>query len=387
MKKEIIVSIGYSIFMLIVIGFSTLVVMIYCLLMGVKLEYISLILATGVSIFLLFVFNTFGLLKRKNGRKGYFITMAVLFLCAGGYLAKDLYHESIDIVSAEVNLEQYQPNVKGTKAATLEKKASLQLPNENILKLDGATALYPLYAAFAQATFPIKEYTFQGQTVMSTKTDVAYNNLIKGTVDIIFVASPSEAQLKYAKNAGVTLNMTPIGKEAFVYFVHTKNSIKGLTSDQIRDIYSGEVTNWKDVGGKNDAIRAFQRPADSGSQTAAEKFMGLQVMMEAPTENIISGMGGVIREVTEYKNYRNAIGYTFRFYSTEMVSNDDIRLLEIDGVYPDKESIRSGTYPITTEFYAITAGTDNPHAQEFIDWILSEEGQELVEKTGYVPIN
>lgn len=58
----------------------------------------------------------------------------------------------------------------------------------------------------------------------------------------------------------------------------------------------------------------------------------------------------------------------------------------MDGVYPDKESIRSGTYPITAEFYVITAGTNNPNAQAFIDWILSDEGQELVEKTGYVPI-
>ncbi len=374
----------YSIVIFIVISFFTGFGVLYWLLMGGKLAVLPFIIAIGFSAFLLCVFYTFGLLKRNNGKKGLLITIALLFVCTGGYLAKDLYHENVDTVSAEVNLVQYQPNMEGTKAATLEKKASLQLPNDNLLKLDGATALYPLYSAFAQATYPKNEYTFDGQTVMSTKTDQAYNNLIKGTVDIIFVAGPSEAQLNYAKARGVTLKMTPIGKEAFVYFVHTKNSIKGLTSDQIREIYSGKVTNWKDVGGKNNAIRTFQRPADSGSQTAAEKFMGSQVMMEAPTKDIVTGMGGIISEVTEYKNYRNAIGYTYRFFSTEMVSNDDIRLLEIDGVYPDKESIRSGTYPITAEFYAITAGTKNPHAQDFIDWILSEEGQELVEKTGYV---
>jgi len=360
---------------------------LYLLLMGGKLAVLPFIIAIGLSTFLLCVFNIFGLLRRKNGKKGFVITVALLFVCAGGIFASDFVHENMATVSAEVNLEQYQPNVEGTKVATLEKKASLQLPNENILKLDGATALYPLYSAFAQATFPKKEYTFDGQTVMSTKTDQAYINLVKGNVDIIFVAGPSEAQQNYAKTLGVTLNMTPIGREAFVYFVHTKNSIKGLTSNQIRDIYSGKVVNWKDVGGKNDAIRAFQRPADSGSQTAAEKFMGSEAMMEAPTKDIVTGMGGVISEVTEYKNYRNAIGYTFRFFSTEMVNNDDIRLLEIDGVYPDKDTIRAGTYPITAEFYAITAGTENPHAQAFIDWILSEEGQELVEKTGYVSIN
>ncbi|WP_036660302.1 extracellular solute-binding protein [Paenisporosarcina sp. FSL H8-0542] len=90
--------------------------------------------------------------------------------------------------------------------------------------------------------------------------------------------------------------------------------------------------------------------------------------------------------MTEYKNHKNVIGYTFRFFFTEMVKNKNIRLLEVDGVHPDKESIRSGTNPITAEFYAITAGTNNPNTQDFIDWILSDEGQELVEKTGYVPI-
>ncbi|MEG0553885.1 MAG: phosphate ABC transporter substrate-binding protein, partial [Carnobacterium sp.] len=76
----------------------------------------------------------------------------------------------------------------------------------------------------------------------------------------------------------------------------------------------------------------------------------------------------------------------FRFYSTEMVGNDEIKLLSINGVTPSKETIRTGEYPISSEFYAITAGTDNPNIQPFIDWILSAEGQAIVEKVGYVPV-
>ena len=96
-------------------------------------------------------------------------------------------------------------------------------------------------------------------------------------------------------------------------------------------------------------------------------------------------MGGIIDEVSAYKNYNNAIGYTFRYYSTQMVKNNKIRLLEINGVEPTVETIRSGDYPITGDIYAITAGSDNPHIDTFIDWILSEQGQEILEKTGYVP--
>ena len=369
-----------------IVGFFTGIYALITMLNGF-LQYIPLILVAGITLIRVLIFTILNLYKRKKPTKNLVIGFAIMWILAGGYLANHLYKESIDRVGAEVDLAQYQPNMEGTKVATLEKEASLQLPKENLLRLDGATALYPLYSSFVQATYPQKTYHFFDPTVRATKTPEAYNNLIEGSVDIIFVAGPSEAKLKYAEKMGVTLNMTPIGREAFVFFVHAKNSVAGLSSDQIRDIYSGKVTNWKDVGGKNDSIRAFQRPTDSGSQTAVHKFMGRVPLMEAPTEDVVAGMGGVISEVSEYKNYRNAIGYTFRFFSTEMVKNDNIRLLEVDGVYPDKESIRSGTYPITAEFYAITAGTDNPHAQAFIDWILSDEGQELVEKTGYVPIN
>jgi phosphate transport system substrate-binding protein len=69
-----------------------------------------------------------------------------------------------------------------------------------------------------------------------------------------------------------------------------------------------------------------------------------------------------------------------------MNASDEIKLLEIDGVPPSKESIRSGDYPLTAEFYAVTAGSTNPNIGPFLDWILSAEGQELVEKTGYTSV-
>lgn len=344
-------------------------------------QYVPVFITGSITLYMLIYWLLFRTLKRTH-----FIGIGIVWIFVGGFFANYLYHENVDSVNAEVSLDQYLPFTEGTKLATLDKKASLQLPEDNLIVLDGATALYPLYASFVQATYPEKEYKKHASTAISSKTDQAYIKLIDGKADIIFVAGPSEAQLKLAQSKGVTLNMTPIGREAFVFFVHAKNSVEGLSSDQIRDIYSGEITSWKDVGGKNDSIRAFQRPADSGSQTAAENFMGSVAMMDAPTKDIAAGMGGIISQVAEYKNYRNAIGYTFRFYSTEMVRNENIRLLEVDGVYPDKASIRSGKYPITAEFYAITAGTDNPHVQTFIDWILSAEGQELVENTGYVPV-
>lgn len=143
-------------------------------------------------------------------------------------------------------------------------------------RLDGATALYPLYSAFVQAVYPQDTYNSSieltgNDLVLCTSTSEAYKRLIAGNADIIFAAAPSLAQTKQAKLAGRELKLTPIGREAFVFFVNKRNPVDSLTIEQIKDIYSGTVTNWSEVGGKKASIRAFQRAENSGSQTKLQK--------------------------------------------------------------------------------------------------------------------
>ncbi|MFJ7935117.1 PstS family phosphate ABC transporter substrate-binding protein [Sporosarcina sp. NPDC096371] len=284
-----------------------------------------------------------------------------------------------------VDTSSYAPFSELSQVVTLTEPSTLKI-EDNLPIIDGATALYPVYAAFAQAVYPEKEYDQYDSEVMSNRTGEAYANLINGRADIIFAVAPSEHQRAMAKRLGNELKLTPIGKEAFVFFVNEKNPVQSLTVDEIKGIYAGNITNWQAVEGKNKDIRAFQRPEDSGSQTALQHFMGDVPIMDPPVEDVASLMGTIIDQVSDYKNYSNAIGYTFRYYSTEMTKNNRIRLLAVDGVEPTKETIRSGEYPITNELYAVTAGSDNPHVEAFIDWILSDQGQEIVEKTGYVSI-
>ncbi|MFT4417172.1 substrate-binding domain-containing protein [Fredinandcohnia humi] len=183
------------------------------------------------------------------------------------------------------------------------------------------------------------------------------------------------------------LNLTPIGREAFVFFVHSKNPVDKLSAEQIRDIYSGDIRNWKEVGGKDENIRAFQRPEGSGSQSALNSFMGANRLMDPPSEDIVSAMGGIITETTNYQNRTNAIGFSFRHFSQEMVQNGKIKNIAVEGVLPTKENIQNETYPLVDQFYAITAGSENPHIDDFIEWMQSEQGQKLVEMTGYVPVH
>lgn len=331
--------------------------------------------------------------------------LAVTLGCAV-FIGAGAWRDSLATVDdRNLLLRDYEPFSEGNKLAALGSPASLQLDVREAagLRLDGATALYPVYAAFAQAVYPEPgdqdglvisyfPYDVESSTVVCTGTIDAYERLITGQTDMIFAAAPSQDQLDRAEAAGMELHMTPIGREAFVFFVNSRNPVTGLTVEEIQGIYSGTITNWAEVGGNNQRIRPFQRAENSGSQSALLRLMEGLPLLEPEEEDRIAGMGGIIREVASYRNYRNAIGFSFRFYSTEMVRNGDIRLLALNGVEPTKETIRDGTYPIASDLYAVTAApAGQPPLEErseaaaaFLAWILSEEGQRLVEQTGYV---
>lgn len=292
------------------------------------------------------------------------------------------FHNSIPTVGTEVDIRQYEPFTPEAKLALLKEPASLKL-SEKLPILDGATALYPVYAAFAQAVYPEGVYHPLLSEVRMQRTIAAYEALGKGQVDLIFAAGPNKAQ---QQAVGANLELTPIGREAFVFFVHAKNPVDGLTSAQIRDIYAGRITNWREVGGPDAPIRAYQRNPGSGSQSALVRFMGDTPIQHAPTEDVPQFMGRIVSEVADYRNYKNAIGFSFRFYTTGMLKNDQIKLLAIDGHAPTRENIRSGEYPITENLYAVSAGSQNPNIKPLIQWILSPQGQQLIEDTGYVGI-
>jgi len=103
----------------------------------------------------------------------------------------------------------------------------------------------------------------------------------------------------------------------------------------------------------------------------------------------------IYQAVSVYKNYKNALGYSFLFYINEMIAEDEIKFLSIDGVEPTADNIANGTYPFTNDFFAITVVRE-PETEEdaerisntekLVEWILSPQGQSLVGKTGYVPL-
>ena len=293
---------------------------------------------------------------------------------------------------SSVDLEPYYVTNPSNILPKLQEPASFKVENQSEMPiLDGAEAAYPVYASFANATYMDirnKNVLPTGEEIVSfTNTIYAFERLVSGEVDIFFGAQPSASQQSLAEIKGKELVLTPIGKEAFVFFANQKNPVENLTSEDIKSIYSGRISNWNEVGGENNKIMAFQRPTDSGSQTIMEKFMGDTPLMPALKEEV-AGMGDLMEEVASYRNYNNSLGYSFRFFTTGMNPNEKIKLLSLDGIEPTPENIASGKYPYVVNLYAITV-KDNPKksVQPMLDWMQGPEGQKLIEEIGYIPLH
>ena len=283
-----------------------------------------------------------------------------------------------------IDVGSYLPHTEGADLPRIH--SSLKL-TDHLPVLDGAAALVPVYAAVIDHVYPKGCVTYEGGTfsddnyygenfaedsAMQYKNTVrGYQAIVDGTTDILFCAAPSEEQKQYAKEKGVELVYVPIGLEGFVFFVNANNPVSDLTAEQIRKIYACEYTNWSEVGGANRTINPVTRLKGSGSQTAFESFMG---EYEIGRKSLFA--------ITDA-----SIGFSFRYYMDGIVENDAVKMLSLNGVYPSVENIQNGTYPIVAQFYAIyRADNENENIPTLIEWMLSDEGQSLIEQSGYVRI-
>lgn len=300
----------------------------------------------------------------------------------------------------ELNLKggykQYRP-FSSDAIARLDEAATLRFAADDghLPRVDSATALLPLASSFVTATYPEEATTVGWEVDDPLDATFQYNNssegfyaLVDGDVDVFFGAKPDEAQMAYAQEQGVEFEYTPVGREGFVFLVNAANPVSSLTVEQVKGIYSGQITNWKEVGGVDEPIIAYQRNQGSGSQSMMVRFMGDVSLADPPSNWVASGMGGLVSAVADYDNRHGAIGYSFRYYVTDLVGDYDVKLLAIEGVEPALEHIEDGTYPITGEFYATTRkGDDDANLARLLEWVTGEQGQELVEKSGYARLS
>lgn len=221
-------------------------------------------------------------------------------------------------------------------------------------------------------------------------THGAYMNLLEGKTDVIIASRDiSRNEKASAEELGVELETAPLAIDALVFIVHPNNPVKNLTTDQVRKIYTGEITNWKVVGGVDHTITPYIRNADSGSQEKMETLVmnGLTMIDGSEMPEIIGSQMASPYWSIEHDEY--GIGYTPFFYCTAMV-RDLIRvdMVSIDGVAPSKESLRENKYPFVSSIYAAVRKTEdhNSMAYKLYRFLFTQKGADMIDESGYIAI-
>jgi len=252
----------------------------------------------------------------------------------------------------------------------------------------GSDTIVNLALAWAEAYQEIHPEVSLSVTGGGSGTGIAA--LINGTVDIANASRriKSEEQAEAEAN-GVTPTEFIIARDAIAIIVNHENPVDNLTLQLISDIYSGKINNWSEIGGEDRPIVRLSRETNSGTHVY---FLENVVRLgDAQSETLFSvdtlllpSSEGITAEIRQNPN---AIGYDGLGYVTDEVKVVAVGI-GLDGpfVYPSPETVNLNLYPIARDLYMYTAGEPSGEIKEYLDWILSPQAQEIVNKLGFVPV-
>ncbi|WP_277206379.1 phosphate ABC transporter substrate-binding protein [Vibrio misgurnus] len=210
----------------------------------------------------------------------------------------------------------------------------------------------------------------------------------------------SSAGIKAAKNGSAHFGMSSrnlkdsekepalieeaIALDGIAVVVHPSNAVKGLTSEQVSQIYKGEVTNWKQVGGEDKPIVAITRDTASGTRGAFEDIMALKKKVADKEVSAISQRAQVANGNGALKTMVASNPYSIGYISLGTVDSS-VHALAVNGVEASVDNVKNGTYQVSRPFLVLyMQGKPSAAAQKFLDWMLSDEAQQIVAAKGYI---
>lgn len=257
------------------------------------------------------------------------------------------------------------------------------LPNPTVLTIDGSVTIITLIKQFQIA------YNFLNPTLPTTYgipdgrpngTNAGLKNLIDGKV---LMAASSRPLTGSELNAGIV--GVPIARDALAIAVGVNNPFKGgLTLEQLRLIFQGQITNWSEVGGPNLPIRVINRSRDSGTHS----FFQEAVLSGQPFAPDGANFTTVVQDETT--PILRALGNDGISYSTvtQIENQQTVRIVPINGISPtDRNLVKNGTYPISRVVYLAVPRRTSPAVKQFLELVLSPSGQQAVERGGFVPLH
>ena len=243
--------------------------------------------------------------------------------------------------------------------------------------IEGSDTMVNLAQAWAEAYMKTNP-----QAVITVKgggSGAGIASLINGGITFADASREAKDDEKLAvKDAGQTFTETPVARDGIAVIVNGSNSVKNLTTDQLGKIYRGEVTDWKDVGGKPGKIVLLGRDTSSGTY---EFFSEAVVGKDAKYAKTMRSMQSSQAIVDEVKNNPQAIGYVGMGYE-----DPETVVLNIDGKAATPEAVKDGSYTLSRNLYMDSLGAPTGIAKTYLDWVLSAEGQNVVEQQGFVKL-
>jgi phosphate transport system substrate-binding protein len=259
------------------------------------------------------------------------------------------------------------------------------------IKIIGSNTVTPLSSVWAEEF--MKAYPDVSIAVSGPGSGVGIAALINGTTDICQTSRKiKQSEIDQAEANGVEPYEIQVATDALSVVVHPSNPVSELTIAQLSAIYTGEITNWNEVGGNNIEIVAIARDTNSGTHVFFKEHV---VQMQGlPTEDKSLEYGGDVlmlpsteEGVSQVASNPNAIFYPGLGYVTEEVKPLAIKqTADSTGVLPSVQTALDGTYPIARPLLFYTDGEPTSVIKDFIDYCLSSEGQEKVIEVGYVPL-
>jgi len=171
-----------------------------------------------------------------------------------------------------------------------------------------------------------------------------------------------------------------IAKDGVAVTVHPSNPVTDLTMEQLRGIYTGTITNWADVGGTDSRIMVVTREEGSGTRDCFEQAVMIPIKAEITDIGIIQDSNGKMRATVAGSD--QAIGFLSLGYI-----NSDVRAIRLDGIEPTVKNVLDDSYAISRTLWMITNGNPDSTEQAFLDFVLGDKGQEIVEDVHFIPIN
>lgn len=288
------------------------------------------------------------------------------------------------------NIQYQKNNSVEQQIAIPDNNYDIILTKQELPRLDASIATQKLMTAIVRDF--AQDENIQGSELNYSNEEEGYEKLINGQIDILLATEPTEEIITLSKAKGVELELYPIAKEAFVFYVNKNNQVDSLKISDIQKIYTSQVTDWSQIGGKRGQIIAFQRTENSNNQREMEKSVMKNLKMaDAPKDVFYDKTYGKIDDlVASYDNSENAIGYSYLYdaktmYDTEENADNTIKFLKINDIEPNYENIKNEKYPLRTNYYIVKLKNNNSEVVDiFMEAIKSERTKLVIKEAGYI---